>query len=79
MVDFYAGGNTTHWTFAYSWILKYLDQRYVNIIVHQEEMRLATVSVPESDFFSAKNKKKSRIFSTEIRRNFCETFSLGES
>jgi hypothetical protein len=46
---------------------------------YQEETRLATVSVPESDFFSAKNKKKSRIFSTEIRRNFCETFSLGQS
>jgi hypothetical protein len=27
-------------------------------LVHLEETRLATVSVPESDFFSAKNKKK---------------------
>jgi hypothetical protein len=44
-----------------------------------EETRLATVSVPESNFFSAKNKKKSRIFSTEIRRNFFETFLLGQS
>jgi hypothetical protein len=35
MVDFYIGGDTTHWTFAYSWMLKYLSQRYVNIIGHQ--------------------------------------------
>jgi hypothetical protein len=44
-----------------------------------EKMRLAMVSVPESDFFSAKNKKNSLIFSTEIWRNFCETFLLGQS
>ncbi len=30
-------------------------------------------------FLARKTKKKSRIFSTEIRRNFCETFSLGQS
>jgi hypothetical protein len=35
MVDFYIGGDTTCWMFAYSWMLKYLNQRYVNIIGHQ--------------------------------------------
>jgi hypothetical protein len=35
MVDFYISGDTTWWTFAYSWMLKTLDQRYINIISHQ--------------------------------------------
>jgi hypothetical protein len=34
IVDFYISGNTTWWMFAHSWMLKYLDQRYVNIIGH---------------------------------------------
>jgi hypothetical protein len=34
MVDFNIGGDTTRWTFAYSRMLKYLNQRYVNIIGH---------------------------------------------
>jgi hypothetical protein len=35
IVDTYIGGNKNRWTFAYPWMLKYLDKRYVNIVGHQ--------------------------------------------
>jgi hypothetical protein len=35
IMDLYVGGNTNWWTYAYSWMLKYLNQRYVNIVGHQ--------------------------------------------
>ncbi len=35
IVDMYIGGNTNQWTYVYSWMMKYLDQRYINIVSHQ--------------------------------------------
>jgi hypothetical protein len=35
IMDMYIGGNTNRWTYAYSWMLNYLDQRYINIVGHQ--------------------------------------------
>ncbi len=40
------------------------------LLRHQEETRLDTVSVPESDFFSAKNKESP----TSFQRKFGEIF-----
>jgi hypothetical protein len=34
-VDSYIGGDTNRWTYAYPWMLKYLNERYLNIIGHQ--------------------------------------------
>jgi hypothetical protein len=35
IVDTYLGGDKNRWTYAYPWMLKYLDKRYANIIGHQ--------------------------------------------
>jgi hypothetical protein len=36
IVDMYIDRNTNQWTYAYnSWMLKYLDKRYVNSVGHQ--------------------------------------------
>ena len=35
IIDNYFGGDKTRWTYAYPWMLKYLDARYKNIIGHQ--------------------------------------------
>jgi hypothetical protein len=35
IVDSYIGGDTNCWTYAYPWMLKYLNKRYLNIIGHQ--------------------------------------------
>jgi hypothetical protein len=35
IVDSYISGDTNYWTYAYPWMLKYLDKRYLNIIGHQ--------------------------------------------
>jgi hypothetical protein len=35
IVDTYFGGDKNRWTYAYPWMLKYLDERYSNIIGHQ--------------------------------------------
>jgi hypothetical protein len=47
--------------------------------LHPEEMRLAMVSVPESNFFSEKRKHKvTHLFNGNFG-DFCETFLLGQS
>jgi hypothetical protein len=35
IIDTYLGGNKNRWTYAYPWMLKYLNKRYANIIGHQ--------------------------------------------
>ena len=35
IVDGYFGGDKNRWSYAYPWMLKYLDERYSNIIGHQ--------------------------------------------
>ncbi len=35
IVDTYISGDKNHWMFAYPWMLKYLDERYVNIVGRQ--------------------------------------------
>jgi hypothetical protein len=35
IVDTYLGGDKNRWTYVYPWMLKYLDERYANIIGHQ--------------------------------------------
>ncbi len=35
VVDSYLGGDKNRWTYAYPWMLMYLDKRYANIIGHQ--------------------------------------------
>ncbi len=39
IVDTYFGGDKNRWTYAYPWMLKYLNERYVNIIGHQGLLR----------------------------------------
>jgi len=34
-VDMYIGGNYARWSYTYPWMLKYLDERYRDIIGHQ--------------------------------------------
>jgi len=35
IIDMYIGGNYTRWSYAYPWMLKYLDERYRDIVGHQ--------------------------------------------
>ena len=35
IVDMYIGGSYARWSYAYPWMLKYLDKRYRDIIGHQ--------------------------------------------
>ncbi len=40
IVDNYISGDTNCWTYVHQWMLKYLDNRYLNIIGHQGLVRL---------------------------------------
>ena len=35
IVDMYIGGDYARWSYAYPWMIKYLDERYRDIIGHQ--------------------------------------------
>ncbi len=35
IVDMYIGGDYARWSYTYPWMLKYLDERYRDIIGHQ--------------------------------------------
>ena len=35
IVDMYIGGDSARWSYAYPWMIKYLDERYRDIIGHQ--------------------------------------------
>ncbi len=35
IVDTYFGGNYNRWTYAYPWMLRYLDDRYKDFVGHQ--------------------------------------------
>ena len=35
IIDTYFGGDKSRWVYAYPWMLKYLDERYSNIVGHQ--------------------------------------------
>jgi hypothetical protein len=58
----------------FSWVTPPVSHRY-----NRKKRIWPRFQSQKAIILARKTKKKSRIFSTEIRRNFCETFLLGQS